>query len=525
MILLACAALARPVSAGSPLSKFTGPLAEVAAYPSRLPELRARLPALDDDATVRVVVECSGACVVPGEELRWDGLVQARVSAVDLLRVATQTSVTRIRLPWTASSKVTSEGVATVMDVDWNDAGISGAGVTVAVVDVGFAGCDELAGTELPADYDELFDYGAPEGSAHGCAVAEVIQDFAPEAHLRLASFGTDVELGSVLQTLLDEGVDVVNASIGFDNVWHADGTSPVTRYADAVVEAGVVYVAAGGNEADNYRVGELSPSSDGQYVQVAGHYAILVRAPGGTARVSFRWSEPFGEAATDLDLVLFNADDGRECGRSENPQDGDDHPFEEVYASGCEDWVYATVFSADGQAVDGLTGFVYSAYGLDDLELTSTQSLTLPADCFDCVAVGAVVGREVAAYSSRGPSDDGRTKPDVVAPSDVSTATLGSEGFAGSSAAAPHAAGLLALWVDATERRGEPREARQWLLDGATDLGAAGADNDYGAGLVTAGEVPPEDCGCGATGVPGPAVVLAASWILVRPRTRRCWS
>ncbi len=519
MIVLLALALARPVDPASPAAKLTSSLAEVARDPGRLGVLRLRYPRFDHDTTVRVVVECSGPCVVPGEELRWDNLVQARVPVASLLGVAAQPSVVRVREPWIPSSKATSEGVATVMDVDWNEAGVTGIGVTVGVVDVGFAGCDELAGNEVPAEYVEAFDYGAPESSSHGCAVAEVVHDFAPDADLRLASFGTDVELGSVLQGMLDEGVDVVNASIGFDNVWHADGTSPVTRYADAVVEAGVIYVAAAGNEADNYRVGALSLADDGQYVEIADRYAILVRSPGGTARVSFRWSEPFGEAATDLDLVLFNADDGRECGRSENPQDGDDNPYEEVYASGCEDWVYATVFTPAAHDVTGLTGFLYGAYGLDESELTEVQSLTLPADCFDCVAVGAVVGTELADYSSRGPSDDGRTKPDVVAPSDVSTATYGERAFAGSSAAAPHAAGLLALWVDATERRGEPLGAYEWLAAGATDLGHPGADNDYGAGLVTAGAVPPEDCGCRAGTSPLLLVGLAFLW------TRRCSS
>lgn len=497
---------ARPVDPASPLAKLTGPLAELAASPGTL----ASRPDFDGNDTVRVVVECDGACVIPGEELRWGSRVQARLAPSELLSVAAMPAVRHVREPWTARSKATSEGVAEVMDVDWSDEGIDGTGVKVGVIDVGFEGCESLAGSEVPSTYEEDFSLGAPDSSAHGCAVAEVIHDFAPGAELRLASFGTDVELGVALQAMLDAGVDVVNASIGFDNVWHADGTSPVTIYADTVVEAGVIYVAAAGNENDNYRVGALSPVDDAPYVAIDGRYAILARAPGGTARVSFRWSEPFGEAATDLDLVLFNADDGRECGRSESPQDGDDNPYEEVYVEGCEEWVYASVYAAEGTEVNGLTGFLYGYYDLDEADLTSRQSLTLPGDCFDCVAVGAIVDDVATDYSSRGPSDDGRTKPEVVAPSNVSTASFGEGAFKGSSAAAPHAAGLLALWVDATEQHGEPLVAREWMLDGARDLGPAGDDDTYGAGAIAAGELPPEHCGC-AVATPGPlATVLA---------------
>ncbi|MBM4392819.1 MAG: S8 family serine peptidase [Deltaproteobacteria bacterium] len=503
MIWIALAA-ARPVDPASPQAKLTHALAELAARP----EMLMSRPAFDGESTVRVVVECDGDCTIPGEELRWEGRVQARLAPAELLAVAALPGVRHLREPWIARPKVESEGLAEVMDLDWSAEGVDGQGVKVGIIDVGFAGCEDLSGSEVPSDYEEAFSLGAPESSAHGCAVAEVIHDFAPGAELRLASFGTDVELGVALQGMLDAGVDVVNASIGFDNVWHADGTSPVTVYADTVVEAGVIYVAAAGNENDNYRVGALSPVDDGPYVGIDGRYAILARAPGGTARVSFRWSEPFGEAATDLDLVLFNADDGRECGRSESPQDGDDNPYEEVYVEGCEEWVYASIYADVGTDVDGLTGYLYGYADLDEADLTGLQSLTLPGDCFDCVAVGAIVDDVATDYSSRGPSDDGRTKPEVVAPSNVSTASFGEGAFKGSSAAAPHAAGLLALWVDATKRHGEPLAAREWLLDGARDLGPAGDDDTYGAGAVAAGELPPEQCGC-AVGTPGPLATL----------------
>jgi len=49
-------------------------------------------------------------------------------------------------------------------------------------------------------------------------------------------------------------------------------------------------------------------------------------------------------------------------------------------------------------------------------------------------------------AYSSQGPTTDGRIKPDLVAPDNVSVSTVQFNPFAGTSAAAPHVAGAVAL-------------------------------------------------------------------------------
>lgn len=78
---------------------------------------------------------------------------------------------------------------------------------------------------------------------------------------------------------------------------------------------------------------------------------------------------------------------------------------------------------------------------------------ISVPADAFDILSVGAVdSGRTVAGFSSRGPSADGRVKPDVAA---MGLRTVGLDGAGwnvgtlnGTSFAAPLVAGLTAcLW------------------------------------------------------------------------------
>jgi bacillopeptidase F len=109
--------------------------------------------------------------------------------------------------------------------------------------------------------------------------------------------------------------------------------------------------------------------------------------------------------------------------------------------------------------------------------------------------SVGAL-DRDLAVprQASRGPSScDGAVFPRLVAPGvNVRTADVSHGGIAsyavvsGSSLAAPHVAGVLALLVGAFPGA-SVAELEDAMVHGARDLGDAGADNTYGHGLADA--------------------------------------
>jgi MYXO-CTERM domain-containing protein len=443
------------------------------------------------------------------------GVVQAWVPHVSLLGVAALPGVRRVREPhWARPKTVVSEGLAPMFaDVDWHGLGETGAGVVVAVVDVGFGGWRDLKGVELPVDVEVFQD--EEESVGHGTAVAEIVHDVAPDAQLQLHSFQTDQEYMDLVEAILAaEEVDIINASIGFDNVWTLDGSSPFSQMVDYAVSLGVVYVAAAGNEADKYRMGAVVSDGEGGLV-LAGESTVEVRAPSGQVEVSLRWSEPMDGADNDLDLRVVDAD-GVLCGESTDSQDGDDAPFEKVRCVLADGEVgFVQILEGDGPVEEGLTAWLYSPYGMPYGFSTPEQTLSLPADAAGAITVGSylVETAEVVSYSSRGPTEDGRQKPDLVAATGVSTQSLGARLGEGTSYSAPHVAGAAALLLSRKPRL-DPGEVKETLQTWALDIEDPGPDNTSGYGAVRMAEIP-TGCGCshrtgGNGGLPWILVALA---------------
>jgi len=89
--------------------------------------------------------------------------------------------------------------------------------------------------------------------------------------------------------------------------------------------------------------------------------------------------------------------------------------------------------------------------------------------------------------YSSRGPTTDNETKPDLVAPTDVTTYT--DSNFEGTSAAQPHVAGAAAIvkqYLLSEDLPASPEDIQDFLETNAVHLGDTGKNNTFGSGRVS---------------------------------------
>jgi subtilisin family serine protease len=389
------------------------------------------------------------------------------------------------------------EGVAATNADAWQARGLSGAGTTVAVIDLGFGGLREAqAAGELPSSVVSV-DYCPGQFSVehHGTAVAEVVADEAPAAQLYLICVDSLPGLARAEAFVVSHGIRIVNHSVGWFNTGPGDGSggpgTPDAVVADAHAH-GVLWVNAAGNEVQHHWRGTFTDTDgDGLLDFAPGENANFVSVPpGGSVCAFLRWYE-WPHARHDYDLALTDPGTGLVLAGDESTL-----PME----SAC--WGNPRIWDTQATAVE-ITVRAHGGAGSAPLELfvegggplahsTAAGSIADPASSPNALAVGAICWQTGALepYSSQGPTIDGRVKPELVAPDSVSSPIYGSfsrcgaSGFTGTSAAAPHVAGAAAL-VEQRFPSYNLAQIQSYLVQHAADLGPAGRDNLFGAGKL----------------------------------------
>jgi subtilisin family serine protease len=145
-----------------------------------------------------------------------------------------------------------------------------------------------------------------------------------------------------------------------------------------------------------------------------------------------------------------------------------------------CEECERLTASGVIVVAAAGNDGFEREFVGAKGGDYRSI-SITDPGNAASVITVGAT-HRDmphtygVSYFSSRGPTGDGRLKPDLVAPGEKIDSTSPHKGLVrkdGTSMAAPHVSGAAAmLMARYSELIGQPRRIKRILCESATDLG-----------------------------------------------------
>jgi subtilisin family serine protease len=331
-------------------------------------------------------------------------------------------------------------------------------------------------------------------GDKHGTAVAEAIIDIAPAVQLVIANPQSPLDLVATVDWMASLGVKVINYSVatGFQGpgngvaLVNGDALSAVNR----AVANDILWISAAGNFArQNWRGSwrdtnansflDFQTGSDVNPVQLTANQPVTLE---------LRWDDTWGNPATDLDLLLFDQGANTIVASSTDEQGpASPFPYERLtftppttskywpavgyYAGKFPKWVQLRVFT-NGVALESPT----PAY-----------SIVTPAESRNAglLAVGAVPWyntSQIEPFSSRGPTNDGRTKPDLVGADRGSSATYAGP-FPGTSQAAPHVAGVAALL-----RQVFPGSSAVQIANGmratAQPRGSSSPNNTFGYGF-----------------------------------------
>ena len=401
------------------------------------------------------------------------------------------------RLPW-AKRKLAGQHLSQGVGLTGTDRlhckGIGGAGVTVAVIDDEWHGLSDAAVAGELSNLIGKSPFQSPDTDAiHGTACAEVVADMAPDAAIVAYSAVTLPELQVLLGKLVGSGVQVVSDSSGWTTGFSfADNTGKPCELMTKVAQAGIVWVAAAGNEGDHTMwIGSYKDADKDGWLDFNGdNYAQLFAQKGSYVTVEFDWDD-YPNSAIDLDLYVCAAGQWpcKELTNSKSTQDGGQTPQEVLdYEFAKSGAVYLAVRPKAGkEPPSGPLGVRLAMAGAANLNpWVKAGTVIDPAQCADAVAVGAVewdnyANGPAAPYSSRGPTWDGRIKPDIAAPTAVETSVL--TPFDGTSAACPHVAGAVA--VQMARSQATAAQAFEFLRKNAVALSPTPPDNTFGAGVL----------------------------------------
>jgi subtilisin family serine protease len=429
--------------------------------------------------------------------------------------------------------KVDGKGVKVgILSDSYNHLGTADSGVTGG----------ELPGKGNPLKdkkpVEVLQDYTNSNATDEGRAMAEIVHDVAPGAELAFhTAFAGEANFAQGIQDLANIGCKVIVDDISyFDEPFFQDGI--VAQSVDLAKKKGVSYFSSAGNDFNNSYESDFHASAE-QVLGPGAGFAHNFSAPdafprffqpiyipsGGTFLTSFQWDQPSFSAGgagsqSDLDMFLLDINGNIVAsGASDNIQSGD--PIEVFsFLNNTPNYTFFLVILKF--AGPDPTHIKYNLYDDAQFYLTSpaipgilSPTLVGHAKAAGAIATAASFYQYTPAYGLDTPrvewfsslgglanyfdvacnriAPEIRRKPEITAPDGVNTSFFDPfkngdipldadklPNFFGTSAAAPHAAGVAALMLDAEKgHRLTPDQVKGILAASTVDM-----DNIYTPGF-----------------------------------------
>jgi subtilisin family serine protease len=425
---------------------------------------------------------------------------------------------------------------------------VNGAGVKVGVISDGVNSlASEVTKGNLPSNVTTLA--GQAGSGDEGTAMLEIVYTLAPGASLYFAT-GTSGEgqMAANIQALANAGCSIIVDDITyFSEGAFQDDT--VAKAVDTVTASGVFYFVAAGNNGNALFSSSGTWEGDfvdsgttitDKSVSVAVHsfgsanYDTLTLTSqalisgGGEGVYELMWSDPLGASANDYDLFITDSS-GNVIASSTNVQNGAQNPEEDItdntaVSSGCSSGTCRILIVKHSTAATralflstergtlsiGTKGATYghaAAAAAFGIAATNGENGD-PVYRSNCTGFSSTCNAGIESFSSDGPrqmfyNSNGSAitpgnvlfgtsggaslaKPDFTAADDVGTGVSEYATFAGTSAAAPHAAAIAALLLQAVPGL-TASTMRAALSSSAIAIDGAAPNIDAGEGIVMA--------------------------------------
>ncbi len=354
-------------------------------------------------------------------------------------------------------SHIVTEGLEFIKANYAHDSDLTGKGIKIAILDMGF----DIKNTEFSNNIKETKQFRTFFGKrlaiddggriiVHGTGVAEIIVDIAPRAELYLYGMDKPDQVIEAIQHAIDQKVDLITMSATF--MLPTDGSSSVTKKFEEAANRGIPGIVSVGNYAQEHWEGQpVDNDNDGWLDYKLNDEGLTFDLrKGDNLKFYLLWYDEDLNEATDYDIALFDPN-GKSVAYSANNQRAGENLYEIIKYEDVEiDGLYKVGITYPRGAPPRGTLEVFAPYMQVEYPIES-GSAVIPSDAVGVISVGALdhFSGKLREYSSQGKTNNGLQAPNVMGPDGVSTVAHGELGFFGTSAAAPHVAGLVALMLE----------------------------------------------------------------------------